>query len=290
MASRATAGRPVEPRAPATATPAEELTADALVPEPTTLQRYERLFLPTVTIVAILALWELYGQVTEINPLFFSYPSRIFTALVEWVRGPFFGDLATSATEFGIGMLIGLLGIPLGLVIGSVRRLEMAFDPIINGLYSTPMLALTPLFVIWFGLGIASKVAVVALMALFPLLINTAEGVTTVDRNLVRAAQSFGANRLQTYVDVIFPSTVPFIVSGMRLAIGRAIVGVVIGEFIAAVDGVGYRIRATAGVFNTPAYLAGVAVLIVASVLLNLLLKRLEKRLAPWRAGQRAGA
>lgn len=265
----------------------DELTAEALVPRPTFLQRHERWILPSATIAAILVAWEVYGRLSDINPLFFSYPSRIWVALVLWVRGPFLTDLATSGTEFGVGMLIGLLGIPVGLVVGSVRRLRAALDPIIDGLYSTPMLALTPLFVIWFGLGIVSKVAVVALMAFFPLVINTAEGVSTVERSLLRAARSFGANRTQTYVDVIFPATLPFIVSGMRLAIGRAIVGVVIGEFIAAVDGIGYRIRATAGVFNTPAYLAGVGVLIVASVLLNLALKRLEKRLAPWRLGQR---
>ncbi|HEY9565491.1 MAG TPA: ABC transporter permease [Nocardioides sp.] len=193
------------------------------------------------------------------------------------------GDLATSGHEFVVGLALGAIGIPAGLIVGSVRRLGLALDPIINGIYSTPTLALTPLFVIWFGLGIESKVAIVFIMAFFPLLINTAAGVKTVDDRLIQAARSFGAGRIHLYRDVIFPGTLPFIISGIRLAIGRAIIGVVIGEFIASVEGIGYRIRAAAASFKTDEYLAGVMILIVISIVLNVLLKALERRLAPWR-------
>lgn len=176
------------------------------------------------------------------------------------------------------------------MIIGSVKRLSLALDPLINAVYSTPTLALTPLFVIWFGLGLASKVAIVTLMVFFPLVINTAAGVRTVDRQLVNAARLFGAGKLELYRDVIFPGTLPFIVSGMRLAIGRAIIGVVIGEFIASVEGVGYRIRAAAATFRTAEYLAGVMVLVVFSIGLNVLLKAAESRLARWRTDHEVGA
>ena len=249
--------------------------------------RWEHILLPTITMVGLLLLWELYARIKGIDPLFFSYPSEIWQAFLRLYEGPLLGDLATSGKEFGIGLLLGSIGIPVGLVVGSVRRLNLALDPLINGAYSTPTLALTPLFVIWFGLGLSSKVAVVVIMAFFPLVINTAAGVKTVDRRLIEAARSFGAGRLHLYRDVIFPGTLPFIVSGIRLAIGRAIIGVVIGEFIASTDGVGYRIRAAAGSFRTSEYLAGVMVLVVFSIVLNALLKVLERRLAPWRTTDR---
>ena len=146
------------------------------------------------------------------------------------------------------------------------------------------MLALTPLFVVWFGLGIASKVAVVFLMAVTPLLINTIAGVSTVDTGLMRAALSFGAGPLALYRDVILPASTPFIVAGIRLAVGRAIVGMVLGEFIASVGGVGYRILNAAALFQTAQYLAGVFLLVVASLILNALIGVLERRVAPWRA------
>lgn len=261
-------------------------THEDLIPTPGFFARWAYILLPAVTMVLILAVWEIYARVKGINPLFFSYPSEIWRGFVTWYQGPLFGDLKTSATEFVVGLLLGAIGIPVGLVIGSVRRLSLALDPLINGLYSTPTLALTPLFVIWFGLGLQSKVAIVTILAFFPLVINTADGVRTVDRQLVQAARSFGAHRIQLYRDVIFPGTLPFIVSGIRLAIGRAIIGVVIGEFIASVDGVGYRIRAAAASFRTAEYLAGVMVLIIFAIALTSLLKVAERRLAPWRTDE----
>lgn len=248
------------------------------------LVRHERLALPLLVVAAVLTGWEAAGRLGHIDPLFFSYPSAMWQALLELAAGPLARDVRTSALEFagGLGLAIAV-AVPSGLGIGASRRLQHALDPIIDALYATPILALTPLFVLWFGLGMASKVAVVALMAFFPLLINTAEGVKTVDRTLVQAVRSFGAGRWDVYRDVIVPSVVPFMVSGLRLAIGRAVMGVVIGEFIAATEGLGYRIRAAATMFETSRYLAAVAVLVVTSALLNIAVRRVEDRLAGWR-------
>ncbi len=240
--------------------------------------------LPLATVVVILVVWEILGRLGLINKLFFSYPSAIAEGFYKWNSQGLWTDLTASGKAFGIGMAIALLGIPAGIVVGSVRNIGFAVDPLIQAMYSTPMVALTPLFVIIFGLGLPSISAVVALMAIFPILILTAEGVRTVDGVLINASKVFGARRWDVYRDVVVPSIVPFIISGLRLAIGRGVIGVVIGEFIGAVAGVGYRIRADAGVFNTDRYLAGIVILMVFSVGLNELVKRLEARLAPWRA------
>jgi NitT/TauT family transport system permease protein len=234
--------------------------------------RRQRLLLPIGLVVLVLLAWEILGRIIGFDPLFFSYPSQIGAALGEYAQAKLWSDLGASALEFAIGMVIALVAIPIGLVIGRSRKLVYALNPVIDALYSTPIVALTPLFVIWFGLGITSKVAMVAVVAFFPLLITMIEGVRT-----------FGASRLQTYVDVIVPGTLPFIISGIRLSIRGGIIGVVLGEFLGATGGVGYRIRVFADAFRTPDYLAGVAVLVVFAVFLNLLLKFVERRVAPWR-------
>jgi NitT/TauT family transport system permease protein len=259
------------------------LTSIMQATRPSWWKRRERVLLPTAALIVILACWEAAGQLGLINPLYFAYPSQILPAFGDWAENGMAADLAASGKAFGIGLSLALVGVPIGVVVGSFKKLDLALDPIINALYATPMVALTPLFVIIFGLGLPATSAVVALMAVFPLLILTIEGVKTVDKSLLRATRSFGANQREVYRDVMLPSIVPFIVSGLRLAIGRGIIGVVIGEFIGAVAGVGFRIRADAGVFNTPRYLAGILVLVAVSVALNVALRRLERTLSPWR-------
>lgn len=263
----------------------EQITAESLMRPQGFFVRNEEKILPWVALGVITVGWEVYGRLGNLSPLFFSYPSEIAQGWVLLARTTLLDDLRISGIEFALGLGIALIAVPLGMVIGSIHRLRLALDPLVNALYSTPILALTPLLVIIFGLGIASKVAIVAIMAFFPLLISTIEGVGTVDSSLQRAARSFGANQLDMYRDVVFPAIVPFLISGLRIAIGRAIIGVVIGEFIGATAGIGYRIRALASVFRTPEYLAGIVTLMVIAVGLNVLLKILQKRVAPWRAG-----
>ncbi|AHK34234.1 nitrate ABC transporter permease [Rhodococcus opacus PD630] len=252
--------------------------------QPSTWRRYERYWLPIGTVVIILVVWEILGRMGLWNPLFFSSPSEIWGGFTSLTEGPLWSDLRVSGIEFAIGMAIALgLGVPIGLLLGSNRRLNHAFDPIINALYSTPILVLTPLLVIWFGLGMGSKIANVAILAIFPVIINMIEGVRTVDPVLLRAARSFGASGLSIYKDVTFPSVIPFFITGVRLAIGKGMIAVVVGEYIAATEGIGYRIRADAEVFNTSRYLAAVMIMVVISVVMMGLLKVVEKKLAPWR-------
>jgi ABC-type nitrate/sulfonate/bicarbonate transport system permease component len=241
-------------------------------------------WLPVVTVIAIFAVWEALGRAGAWNPLFFASPSEIWVGFLGLTQGPLWSDLAVSGTEFVLGMAIALgLGVPVGVALGSKRLLYQAFDPIINALYSTPILVLTPLLVVWFGLGIGSKIANVAILAIFPVIINMIEGVRTTDPTLTRAARSFGARGLAVHRDVTFPSVTPFFITAVRLAIGKGMIAVVVGEYIAATQGIGYRIRADAEAFNTGRYLAGVMIMVIISVLIMALIKLLEKRLTPWR-------
>jgi NitT/TauT family transport system permease protein len=266
--------------------------ATTLLPEPpreSWVSRKRAQILPLGTAVMILVLWEVLGRTMNWNPLFFSYPSKIWGGFIDLADGPLLGDLRVSGTEFALGMGLSILiAVPVGLAMGSLRNLYYAMDPLVTALYSTPVLVLAPMLVIWFGLGISSKVAIVVILSTFPMMINLTEGVRNTDRALLRAARSFGATRWRIYRDVLFPAVVPFFVTGLRLAIGRAMIGVVVGEYIASTSGIGYQINSDAEVFATSRYLAGVAVILVFSVATMEILKVLERRLAPWGHASRA--
>lgn len=258
-------------------------------PRESWVSRKRAQILPIVTALLILLVWEILGRTMQWNPLFFSYPSKIWSGFTDLAKGPLLGDLRVSGTEFAMGMGISvLIAVPVGLAMGSLRNLYYALDPLVTAMYSTPVLVLAPMLVIWFGLGIASKVAIVVILSTFPMMINLTEGVRNTDRALLRAARSFGATRWRMYRDVLFPAVVPFFVTGLRLAIGRAMIGVVVGEYIASTSGIGYQINSDAELFATSRYLAGVAVILVFSVATMEVLKVLERRLAPWGHASRA--
>jgi ABC-type nitrate/sulfonate/bicarbonate transport system permease component len=239
---------------------------------------------PSVTLLIILAIWEILGRLKLIDPFMFSWPSKIFVeAKAFFFSGEVFTHLAVSGVEVGLGFAMALVGIPIGLMMGYWKKLELAFDPFVTALYTTPMIALTPLFVLWFGLDTLSKVMMVFALSIFPILINTMSGVKMTDQSLIKAARSYGASEAQMFKEVIFPAAIPFIITGIRLAIGRALIAVVVAEMLAGNKGIGFAIRHASEVFHTAEYLAYVIVLMVLSVVLTELLKVFEKKLAPWR-------
>jgi NitT/TauT family transport system permease protein len=249
------------------------------------LARYEGVALKSIGVLSVLGMWEGAVDIGWGNPAQLSSPSRVARAAVVYIGTPqFSADITTSALEFAVGFaLAAVVGIGLGFAIGCFRRLELLLDPIINFLYAAPRIAMTPLIVLWFGIDLASKVVVIFLMAVFPIIINTAVGVRSVDGDLHDLARSFNASGWQLLRTVVMPSSIPFIVTGLRLAIGVAFIGVVVGEFVAATSGIGFAIQQAASNFDVDRVFVGLIIIGCAGVVLTEALRRLETRLARWK-------
>jgi ABC-type nitrate/sulfonate/bicarbonate transport system permease component len=238
-----------------------------------------------LSFVVVFAAWELVGRFLVTNQLFFTPISAIAEAAVDLARsGQLWKDTRASLIEFLLGFAAASVG---GIVIGGLIAMSLRFrhfvEPWVSALYATPIIALGPLLILWFGLGITSKVAVVFLTAVFPVIINTQAGLQNTDRNLVEAIRSFGASRWQVFRKVRLPSSLPFIIAGERLAVARALVGVVVAELFGAREGLGYLIFTSSQTFNTADLFVGVFILAGSGIVAVQALKWLEHRLAPWR-------
>jgi NitT/TauT family transport system permease protein len=234
------------------------------------------------SVAAGLLLWELAGP--HFDPIFFTYPSAIARAFWEMTLS---GELPKYAWEslqiLFYGMLIAIgVGIPLGVVMARFRRVDWLLDTWLNALYSTPTVALVPLLVLWFGIRAEAKIVVVFLFAVFPVLINTYQGVRKVDPGFLEVARSFRSSEARIWRDVLLPWALPYITAGIRLAIGRGLVGMIIAEFYTAMTGLGYMIVRYAHVFKMDRTFVPVILLMVLGVTLTAVLKWLERRIAPW--------
>jgi len=232
-----------------------------------------------------LALWEIISRVFVRSKLFLAAPSEVIMAFPSLARSGELGlDIWTSAVEFVIGYTFAcILGVLVGLLMASSRTSKQVLQPWVSGLYATPTVALAPLFILWFGIGILSKVVVVAALVIFPVVINTEAGLLTTNKQLIETVRSFGANRRQIFFKVSLPSALPFIFAGLKLGIGRGLIGVVIAELFGSRAGLGQLISQSAETFNMPALFAGVAILAGAGIVLTAGFGSLERRLLPWR-------
>jgi NitT/TauT family transport system permease protein len=217
--------------------------------------------------------------------MFMSAPSLIFKAAVQlFASGEIYNDLYVSGVEFLGGYLLAVVvGIPFGILVGWYKRMSYIFDPFINAMNATPRVALLPLVIIWLGIGILSKVGIIFLGAVFSILINTRDGVKTTPANLLNAARSFGASEWIVFKTVVLPSTVPFILTGLRLAVGRALVGVLVGELYAATAGIGFMITVAGATFQTDKVFVGVLIFAISGMVSMELLTKLEKKFDKWR-------
>ncbi len=234
-------------------------------------------------LVLILTVWELVGPL--VSPILFSYPSKIAVAFYEltFVTGelPYYAAESLQVLFYGLGFSI-LVGVPLAVLMARVRPIDWALDLPINALYSTPMVALVPLLVLWFGIYMQAKVIVVFLFAVFPILINTYQGVRECDKNMLEVARSFRSPEWRMWQDVLLPFALPYIAAGIRLAIGRGLVGMVIAEFYTTISGLGYMITRYAHIFETDKTFVPVILLMFLGVSLTSALKWVERRIAPW--------
>jgi ABC-type nitrate/sulfonate/bicarbonate transport system permease component len=268
----------------------EEVLLDVRVAEASRLYKFylnqEKKILGTAAVALFLITWELAGGVFQwVNPMFMSSPSLIFNAAVQlFSTGEIWNDLRVSGIEFFWGYALSVaVGIPFGIAIGWYKKMAYIFDPFVNALYSTPRVALLPLVIIWLGIGILSKVGLIFLGAVFPIMINARDGVKTTPYNLLTAARSFGASEWQIFRSVVLPSTVPFLISGLRLGVGRALIGVMVGELYAATAGIGFMITVAGATFQTDKVFVGVLVFAITGMISMDLLGRLEKRFDKWR-------
>src|SRR5215467_11814751 len=241
-------------------------------------------FAGALSIIAGLALWEFLSRVVVANALFLAAPTQIFAAIYNLaVTGQLWPHIAISAAEFAIGYVIAsLLGIVIGFAMASSELGKKILQPWIAGLYATPTIALAPLFILWLGIGIWSKVLVVIFLVLFPVTINTEAGLRTTSERLIEMLRSFGASPRQIFFKVSLPSAVPFILAGLKLGIGRGLIGVVVAELFGSRAGLGRLISQSADAFNMPDLFAGVIILAVAGIVMTAGFTWLERRLVPW--------
>jgi NitT/TauT family transport system permease protein len=238
-------------------------------------------------VVFILIVWQIVGPF--INPIFFTYPSKIAVAFYDVTLSgelPYFLGQSLEVMVYGLTASL-IVGIPLGIAMARFRRLDWALDLPINALYATPLVAVVPLLVLWFGIYLKAKIIVVFLFAVFPVLINTYQGVRECDKNMLEVARSFRSSEWRMWQDVLLPFAVPYIIAGIRLAIGRGLIGMIIAEFYTTISGLGFMITRYANVFEMDKVFVPVIVLMVLGVSLTTLLKWAGRRIAPWSATNR---
>ncbi len=244
----------------------------------------QRYLAGTLSVVGGLTLWELISRLIVANPLFLAAPTQIIEAVISLTKtGEMQRHVAISSAEFAIGYVIAsVLGVAVGFGMANSVRFKQAMQPWISGLYATPTIALAPLFILWLGIGIWSKVLVVIFLVLFPVTINTEAGLRQTSERLIEMLRSFGATEQQIFFKVSLPSALPFILAGLKLGIGRGLIGVVVAELFGSRAGLGRLISQSADAFNMPELFAGVIVLAVAGIAMTAGFGLLERKLVPW--------
>jgi ABC-type nitrate/sulfonate/bicarbonate transport system permease component len=237
-----------------------------------------------ISIVVVIGAWEFFGR--RINPLFMSYPTAIAAAAVKMsASGELGSALLSSLRTLLVGFaLASVIGIVLGLLIGRYRYWDAATDWLVNALYATPLVALIPLVILWFGLGDAAKLFIVTVMAVFPILINTSAGVRNVPSSLIDVSTAFAANERQVFTKIILPSSLPYMMTGLRLGIGRAIIAMVVAEFFTSITGLGALIVKYGNQYDTAAMFVPILLLALLGIVLTSVVRRAEEAFAPWRA------
>ncbi len=240
------------------------------------------------SVLCFLAAWEFYGRRTD--PILLTYPTAVFRAAAQLIwSGELIRQLLVSLSALAAGFGASLLlGVGLGVAMGRSRLAEAILEPHINALYATPQVALTPLLMMWFGLGFGVKVVIIFLFAFFPILINTASGVKNVSASMVEVGRAYLASERQILLKVVFPAALPFIMAGVRLAVGRGLVGMIVAELFTAITGLGAMLTLYGNIFETAKMFVVIIVLGLLGVGLIQATQALERRMARWKETERA--
>jgi NitT/TauT family transport system permease protein len=250
--------------------------------------RYYGAFVSTVSVVAFILLWEIAASRGWINARFTSQPSDVYRAAVEIFRTKaFYYHAWVSLSEFLIGFAAALVvSIPLGLVLGTSRRLRLYIEPPLMALYTAPRLALLPILIVWLGIGMMSKVAIVFLGAVFPIIVNTIAGVREADQRLIQAARAFGASQTDIFIKVLIPGALPAILLGVRLGIGRGLLSVIVGEMFVSEAGIGYQLMTYGQGMHINNLLVYAFVVSFFGYALTVAVRLMEDHIRSWRPGQ----
>jgi NitT/TauT family transport system permease protein len=239
--------------------------------------------LRAASVAILLVAWELYGR--SINPILLSRPTAVLAASLDMLAdGSLWHALGASFGVLAVGLLTGsVIGVALGLLAGRRAGVAAVLELPVNALYATPAVALIPLIVLWFGFDATAKVVVVFLFVVFPVLINTQRGVREVDPELIEVATTFCSSERRMWFDLFLPSALPYIVTGIRLAIGRALIGVIVAEYYTALSGLGNLIATSANSFQTARMFVPITLITLLGVVLTAVVEWIEHRLARWR-------
>lgn len=240
-------------------------------------------------LVGLIGLWEWLARAALIDPFNFSMPSKIWTQITQWAlegtpQGPLWEQIWYTLYEALLGWVIGVIaGVVLGIALGRIRFLADVLGPYIKVLNALPRIVLAPIFLIWFGLGPASKVASAVVLVFFPVFFNAFQGAREVDRNLVANSRILGASSRQVTLQVVIPSATSWIFTSLHVSFGFALIGAIVGEYIGATKGLGLLVSASQGTFNAAGVYAAMVILAVVALLAEGLLAFLEKRLFRWK-------
>jgi taurine transport system permease protein len=262
--------------------------AEETIPRATFAERHRKFLLGGLAVVLFFAAWQAMFLVVPFDPLFISKPSLIASGYVDLIEsGDLIHDLAVSAVPFTWGLLAAVvIGVPLGIIMGWREQVGYALDPLMTVFNASPLIALAPLLVIFFGVGVWGKTIIVFFLSVFPFIFNACAGVRTVDRLLINVVRSLGGGERDLYLKVIFPSVLPYIVAGARIAVGRALIGVLVGEFFAASEGIGYAISRFGDIFALDRMFGCILTVMVIAVVLTEGIRWAERAAFPWRVGQ----
>jgi NitT/TauT family transport system permease protein len=248
-------------------------------------ERHDEVWLGGLTIVGLLVAGQVAVASGLVNPILLSAPSQIVSAFRElWTTGELVRHARVTGVELVLGFgLAAAIGVPLGFAASLSRQLRWSLEPLLGALNAMPTVALIPLVIIWFGIGLWDKVAVVFLGAFLQITLSTMMGASLVNASLLRVARSFAARRRRLIVTVVLPSSVPFVLVGLRLGLGRALVGVVAAEFVASQAGIGFMVTRAGSYFQTAKVFAGILLISAMGVVGTWLIQRIERLVEAWR-------
>jgi NitT/TauT family transport system permease protein len=262
-------------------------------------QRRRKAVVRVIRLVIVTVLfggWEVAVRTGHLDPFFTGQPSRVVSELRTWVRdgtaaGPLWDQVRVTLTEALFGFAIGVVaGVVAGVTLGRVRLLAEVFGPFIKVLNSIPRIVLGSLFILWFGLGPESKIALAVVLVFFAVFFNAFQGTREVDRNLVANAQILGAKRRHITLQVVLPSALTWIIASLHVSFGFALIGAIVGEFLGARKGLGLLISQAQGTFNPNGVLAAMVIIAVVALLAEGGITLLERRLLAWRPPQLSGS